>query len=188
MSQIIFIASLISILIIILASLSALVVDGFEFFLPPRKGSWQYHIFWTLFRIMFAGLLFLSFVEFNPQPVFETWVRYCVWLPLLISGFGGATYLSARLGWENAHGEKEGLVVSGMYRWSRNPIYVASLLGMLGWGFFVNSTYVSIILLFWALMYLLAPFVEEPWLQRTYGERFLSYKKETSRFFGFPKV
>jgi protein-S-isoprenylcysteine O-methyltransferase Ste14 len=173
---------------VIVASLSALVIEEFEFFPPPSKDSWQYRVFWVLFRIMFIGLLILSFHGFSPQPLFDNLVRYLVWLPLLILGFGIATYLSAKLGWANAHGEKDGLIVSGLYRWSRNPIYVASIVGIIGWSLFVNSCYVSTILALWAFMYFLAPFVEEPWLERSYGEDFLAYKGNSSRFFGLPKA
>lgn len=187
MLQMVFVIALISILIIVIASFSALIVEEFEFFPPPSKDSWQYRTFWLLFRVMFIGLLFLSIGEFSPQPVFNPWIRYMVWLPLLIVGFGGATYLSAKLGWENAHGEKSGLVVSGPYRWSRNPIYVASLIGMIGWGFFVNSYFVSVLLSLWGLLYISAPFIEEQWLERTYGDTFLAYKSQSSRFIGFPK-
>jgi protein-S-isoprenylcysteine O-methyltransferase Ste14 len=119
-------------------------------------------------------LLILSFHGFSPQPLFDNLVRYLVWLPLLILGFGIATYLSAKLGWANAHGEKDGLIISGLYRWSRNPIYVASIVGIIGWSLFVNSCYVSTILVLWAFMYFLAPFVEAPWLERSYGEDFLA--------------
>lgn len=188
MSQIVFMVCLISISIIIVASLSALVIEDFEFFPPPDKDSWQYRTFWLLFRLMFSGLLFLSFSTFSPQPVFDNWVRFFVWLPLLVLGFGTAMYLSAKLGWANAHGEKQGLVVTGIYRWSRNPIYMASFAGMSGWGLFVNSCYVTTILSLWAFMYVLAPFVEEPWLERTYGNKFLAYKHQSSRFLGFPKT
>lgn len=187
MSQIVFVLAIMSIVTILILSFRALVIADFDFFPPPRKDSWQYRIFWVLFRVMFIGLIYLSFSEFDSLPVFDPWIRYCVWLPLIVAGFGAATYLTGKLGWANAHGEKIGLVVSGCYRWSRNPIYVASFVGMIGWVFFVNSPYVNIILSLWALMYFLAPFLEEQWLERMYGEKFLVYKKETSRFFGFPK-
>ena len=187
MSQIVFVAALFSVAMIVGLSFLAFVSRRFEFFPPPGKNSWQFRTFWILFRIMFIGLVYLSFAEFASQPVFEPWMRYFLWLPLLVLGFGAATVLSAKLGWANAHGEKEGLVVSGLYRWSRNPIYVASWVGMTGWGFFVNSHYVTILLACWAFMYLLAPFVEEQWLERNYGSRFLTYKNLTSRFLGFPK-
>jgi len=183
--QWIFSISFMSLLAIFLASAIGWRVKGFDFFPPPSKDSWQYHTFWILFRIMFGGLLLLSFLDFDPKPFFGPTDRYAIWLPLMLVGFGGATYLSAKLGWDNAHGEEAGLVVSGPYRWSRNPIYVTSLLGMLGWALFVNSVYVTAILSLWALLYFLAPFVEESWLERTYGDQFIEYKRSTSRFIGF---
>ena len=184
--ELIFYTSFLCLLVIFLASAASWRAKSFDFFPPPSRDSWQYRTFWTLFRVMFGGLLLLSFFDFGSKPFFGSTDRYAIWLPLMLVGFGGATYLSAKLGWDNAHGEEAGLVVSGPYRWSRNPIYVASLAGMLGWALFVNSAYVSAILLLWALLYILAPFVEESWLERTYGEKFLEYKKSTPRFIGFP--
>lgn len=184
---IVFYIALLSIVAILILSLSAFVSKTFSFFPPPGKDSWQYKVFWVLFRLMFVGLLYLSYSEFSPEPVFSNQLRHFLWLPLLVLGFGAATVISAKLGWENAHGEKGGLVVSGLYRWSRNPIYVTSLVGMIGWGFFVNSHYVTTLLVLWALMYLLAPFIEEKWLEKSYGDEFLKYKSRTSRFFGFPR-
>lgn len=74
---------------------------------------------------MFLGLVVLSFSSFNTISGFATWLRFFVGVPLLILGFGVATYLSIKL----------------------------------GWGLFVNSSYVYIILSLWALIYLLAPFI-----------------------------
>lgn len=186
--QWIFSISFLCLLTILFASAISWKVEGFYFFPPPARNSWQYLTFWTLFRIMFFGLLVLSFLDFNPEPFFGAADRYAIWLPLMLVGFAGATYLSARLGWKNAHGEKGGLVVSGLYRWSRNPIYVSSLVGLLGWAFFVNSGYVTTILTLWALLYILAPFVEETWLERVYGEEYLEYKKSAPRFIGIPST
>jgi len=188
MSQIVFYIALLSIAAILISSLLAFMSENFSFFPPPSKDSWQYRVFWALFRLMFIGLLYLSYSEFSPEPFFSSQLRYFFWLPLLVLGFGAATVISAKLGWENAHGEKGGLIVSGLYRWSRNPIYATSLVGMIGWGFFVSSHYVSALLGLWALMYLLAPFIEEQWLERTYGTQFLTYKENSSRFFGIPKT
>jgi protein-S-isoprenylcysteine O-methyltransferase Ste14 len=159
----------------------------FEFFPPPSKSSWQYRMFWVLFRLMFLGLVVLSFSSFNTIPSIATWLRFSLGLPLLILGFGVATYLSIKLGWENAHGEEKGLVVTGWYRWSRNPIYVASFIGMFGWGLFINSSYAYAILSLWGFLYILAPFIEEPWLQKRYGNDFIVYKSQVPRFVGLRK-
>lgn len=185
MNLLIFIVSISSISLILAFSLFSLISKNFEFFPPPSKHSWQYRVFWLLFRLMFAGLVVLSFNSFNTLSsiVSISWLRYLLGLPLLILGFGVAIYLSIKLGWENAHGEKKGLVVTGWYHWSRNPIYVASFVGMFGWGLFVNSGYVYVILFLWAFLYILAPFFEEPWLQKRYGDDFIMYKSQVPRFF-----
>jgi len=187
MNSLIFIASIFSILSILAFSFFALISRDFEFFPPPSKCSWQYRMFWILFRLMFVGLVVLSFSSFNTFLEIASWLRFYLGLPLLILGFGFATYLSIKLGWENAHGQEKGLVVTGWYRWSRNPIYVTSFVGMFGWGLFVNSGDVYVILFLWAFLYVLAPFCEEPWLQRRYGNDFIKYKSQVPRFIGLSK-
>lgn len=188
MNLLVFIVSISAICLMLLGSIPSLFDENYQFFPPPHKDSWQYRVFWVLFRIMFLGLIILSFSSFNSQPVVNELVRYLVWLPMLVLGFGAAIYASFKLGWENSHGLREGLVVTGWYRWSRNPIYVVSFFGMLGWGLFVNSFYVYIVLAFWAALYFVAPFAEEPWLEKQYGKDFLSYKAKVPRFLGFRKL
>jgi protein-S-isoprenylcysteine O-methyltransferase Ste14 len=183
MDQFIFVISLIAILLILTLSMVSYFHKDFAFFPPSDKKTWQYLVFWILFRIMFFGLLILSARTFSQDPFITSWVRYLVWLPICLFSFGFATYLSIRLGWKNSHGEKQGLMVSGWYQRSRNPIYVASILGMLGWGLFVNSSFVYTLLSLWCLMYLLAPFFEEPWLEAQYGEDYRRYKAKVPRFF-----
>ena len=94
-------------------------------------------------------------------------------------------YLTNFLGWRNAYGEAKVLETAGMYRWSRNPIYVVTIVGMVGIGTVVASWIVTSMLIMWTLFYLLAPFLEEPWLEREYGAEYLAYKKRVPRFLGF---
>ena len=186
MNQIIFSISTISILAIILLSIYSMTSEEFEFFPPPGNHTWQYRIFWLLFRAMFLGLIFLSISDFSSLQFIDTIFRFALGLPVLVLGFSAALYLSVFLGWKNAHGEQQGLITSGWFRWSRNPIYVASIIGMLGWGLFVDSLFVYILLALWALLYLLAPFAEEPWLAEKYGAKYADYKSRVPRFVGLP--
>lgn len=87
------------------------------------------------------------------------------------------------MGWRNAFGEKRGLVTDGYFSISRNPVYVATWVGLVGWAFIINSTFVTILLGFWAALYLLAPIFEEPWLEEVYGDEFRAYKNQVRRFF-----
>ncbi len=87
-----------------------------------------------------VGLVVISIVEFNRLTEDDLWLRYYVGLPLLTLGFGAAIYLSYFfLGLKNAYGGLDGLRTSGCYRWSRNPIYIVSIIGMVGWGLSVYS-------------------------------------------------
>jgi protein-S-isoprenylcysteine O-methyltransferase Ste14 len=186
MNPIIFLISMLSILCIILLSVVSIVSTKFDFFPPPNKNTWQYKIFWLLFRLMFLGLIGLSVTDFNSLQYVGSSYRFGVGLPLLIMGFSAAIYLSLELGWKNAHGEQKGLVISGCYRWSRNPVYVVSIIGMIGWGLLVDSLFVYIILSLWGGVYLIAPFLEEPWLEKKYGAEYVSYKSMVSRYLGLP--
>ncbi len=106
---------------------------------------------------------------------------------MALIGFSLAFYLSFFLGWKNAHGEAKDLITTGWYAWSRNPIYLVSIIGFIGWALGVHSIYAYILFGFLISFYLLAPFLEEPWLERAYGEVYLNYKTKVPRFIGLPK-
>ena len=102
---------------------------------------------------------------------------------LAVTGIGLAFWISIQLGWRNAFGEARGLVTDGWFRFSRNPIYVVTWLGLLGWAIILNDLRVTFLLSLWAAMYWLAPRIEEPWLERQYGDEYCAYKQRTRRFF-----
>jgi protein-S-isoprenylcysteine O-methyltransferase Ste14 len=186
MNQIIFSISAISVSVILLLSVFSIRSEHFQFFPPESKNTWQYKLFWLLFRSMFLGTIFLSVADFGSLQFVDATFRFGLGLPLLVLGFSAAFYLSVILGWKNAHGQQQGLVTSGWYRWSRNPIYVVSIIGMVGWGLLVDSLCVDILLALWGILYLLAPFAEEPWLEQKYGVEYSNYKAQVPRFVGFP--
>jgi protein-S-isoprenylcysteine O-methyltransferase Ste14 len=77
------------------------------------------------------------------------------------------------------------LVVTGVYRFSRNPMYIAVLLVLCGWalGFRSRSLaiYALVVMLAFHLRVVLA---EEPWLARTHGEEWVRYKARVPRWVG----
>lgn len=153
----------------------------FIFWPPPEKNSWQDKTFIWLFRGLIYPLLILSVFEFRSidQPL----LQYGLGGLLLTFGFGTAFASTFNLGWKNAFGDKEGLVTNGWFAYSRNPVYVVTWIGQLGWATIAQSNLVSILLALWGLLYLLAIFLEEAWLERTYGEEYLAYKISVRRFF-----
>lgn len=100
----------------------------------------------------FVGLVTLSIIDFTPIAEGMLWWRLGVGLALFVIGFGLALYGTDQLGWANAHGAEEGLKTGGMYRWSRNPIYVVTIPGLLGLGLLVHSALVYPLVALWALI------------------------------------
>ncbi len=79
----------------------------------------------------------------------------------------------------------EHLVVSGLYRFSRNPMYVAVLLILFGWALMFRArallTYASIVGVLFVVRVML---FEEPFLARTHGEQWVKYRTRVPRWFG----
>ena len=77
----------------------------------------------------------------------------------------------------------ERLVVIGLYRFSRNPMYVAVLLILVGWAWAFDSRtlwiYAACIAIAFHLRVILG---EEPWLARTHGEQWTTYAGRVPRW------
>ena len=121
-------------------------------------------------------------MDFN-SAIDASW-RFIVGIPLIVIGFGLAILWSSQLGWRNAYGAAKGLKTDGIFRWSRNPIYVVSIVAIFGWALTVSAWSVSTLLAVWTLGYIGAPFLEEPWLEKQYGETYVSYRNRVPRFVG----
>ena len=82
----------------------------------------------------------------------------------------------------------EGLKTSGLYRYSRNPMYVANLIYILGLNLmswapsFVNLVFI-LLTLYWISGTHWCVLREEVFLGRKFGEAYLQYKKKTARYF-----
>lgn len=182
-SQIAFWVSLVSASLILVLSSASAAISRFQFWPPPGKDAWQHKTFMILFRGYLYPLIALTALRFDllegPQAV----AQYSVGITLFVIGFGLAFRITFGMGWRNAFGEKRGLRTTGLFARSRNPIYVVTWIGLIGWGLVASSLQVTILLAVWALLYLLAPFLEEPWLEEQYGEDYRRYKETTPRFF-----
>jgi protein-S-isoprenylcysteine O-methyltransferase Ste14 len=75
------------------------------------------------------------------------------------------------------------LVVTGPYKWSRNPMYVAVLLILPGWAIGFRSwplaLYAVVVPVAFHLRIVLH---EERWLARTFGNGWIQYRKRVSRW------
>ena len=74
-------------------------------------------------------------------------------------------------------------VAVGPYAYVRNPMYIGGFILLVGFGLFHSSVSIlllSIILLL--LFHLFVVLVEEPTLERTFGESYIEYKKRINRW------
>jgi|GEM_PF-16834 len=179
MQQFFFGAALLAATTVFVLSILQVVRKGFEFWPPPRASSWQSHTFRTLFRVFFVSLIGISIIDFDTS---QSYWQYLVGTLLVLLGFGLALRWTNFLGWGNAFGSSDGLKTDGIYRFSRNPIYVVTIVGMIGWAMLVGSWMVTTLLVLWACLYVAAPFLEEPWMRKQYGAAFDTYASEVPRY------
>jgi protein-S-isoprenylcysteine O-methyltransferase Ste14 len=104
-------------------------------------------------------------------------------------GVGGALLMFAaqlqmgdswRIGIEP--GARPGLVVRGMYRWSRNPIYVWVLASWSGLALLLFDPLLGTGVLLFYLGLRMQVREEERWLSETYGESYREYAARVGRF------
>ena len=148
---------------------------------PPGKNSWQYRLTWFGFYAAFilGGVLVIidwdSWILKGPE-------RFLLGIPLVIVGTLLVTWGIASLGVENTSGLKGGFKRSGPYRFTRNPQYLGDNLLFVGLVLVSNSRYLLVVNSLLILIFLIAPVVEEIWLEEQYGEDYMEYKKATPRF------
>jgi len=79
------------------------------------------------------------------------------------------------------------LVVTGLYRVSRNPMYIAVVLVLWGWALGYRSRSLTIYALAIMLAFhLRVVFGEEPWLARTHGHKWDRYRAQVPRWLWVP--
>ncbi|HBC87403.1 MAG TPA: hypothetical protein DCZ94_10645 [Lentisphaeria bacterium] len=75
------------------------------------------------------------------------------------------------------------LVVVGLYRYSRNPMYISLLTLIGGWALLAASPLIAGYLLFFAVAFhLRVVFYEEPCLSKLFGQEWTDYKAKVSRW------
>ena len=145
-----------------------------------ERDAW-YFATWTLF-----GFVFFS----NPVLVVLDWssglwpgaLRYWLAAPLVLVGGGLVSWGIHTLGTRRTSGLPEALVAQGPYLLTRNPQYVGDALLLIGVSIAANSEIVLVTHLLTALVLLLAPFAEEPWLEGQYGDAYVRYRGGVPRY------
>ena len=159
----------------------ALVAERFAFWPPPRDRSWQDYTFWGLFRLHCGAIALTAFLDTGTLE-WEHWTRLAFGVPVMVGFLGLTLYGYGFLGLDNTYGRRAGLVTGGIYAWSRNPQYVASVAGTIGVAITFDSPLTLILAAVLLGIYALCALSEERWLLDRYGQRYADYAERVPRF------
>ncbi len=149
---------------------------------PPQQSTRKHRIWvWLLTVIVFTSAFLLGALDWNSLE-FPSLIRWGFGLPLILLGNWFAWQEALRLGMETTSGAVGKLRTEGLYKYSRNPQYVADMGILIGWMLLSASLMTLSVLLVGIAALALAPFTEEPWLRHHYGEAYIHYCKNVRRF------
>jgi len=181
MTLLIFACGLTAGLILDLLLLRTLLAPPFRIWPTPEPGSWQSLTFWGLFRGGMVATFIVAALDWNATPLLD-WTRYIVALPLGLTGLFITVCGYFNLGLGNTYCGADGLVTGGLYRFSRNPQYASSIMGLIGLALCANSYLVIPLALLMSGACVLMALVEEAWLEQHYGAPYREYCSRTSGF------
>jgi len=143
------------------ALLAFLVLPGVAaFILPPLLAlidPWRENVLWPGALVMLLGV---------------TWLLWCV-RDFYVSGKGTLAP------WD----PPKHLVVVGLYRYMRNPMYVGVLTLVVGWSIFLTSPVLALYSVVLAVGFHVRVLVnEEPWLSSQFGSEWACYSSEVGRW------
>ena len=102
----------------------------------------------------------------------------------IISGLGIVSFRQARTTVNPMKPDTtSSLVVSGIYRWTRNPMYLGFLLVLLGWALFLSNALAFVLLpavIFYMDRFQIEP--EERALHSLFGQQFVIYTSRVRRW------
>jgi protein-S-isoprenylcysteine O-methyltransferase Ste14 len=173
-------------LLLIASFILTLLSHSFRVWPPPSRRSWQFYFVWGLVDFCYIGYITLGILDWNSS-LLDHWLRFPVGAVLMAAGMSLAIWGLRELSYTVSLGLGGEFTTSGPYRYSRNPQYVGFMILIAGYALVSNSWRTLIAGFMGALLFSLAPFLEEPWLEERYGRSYRAYKESVPRFIGFPR-
>ena len=159
----------------------ALITDRFRIWPPQERGNWQFHLSFGLFRVYCGATILFALLDWGSMG-WDHWTRLLIGVPVLAIGSIVTVRGYLWLGLDNTYCEAHGLVTTGLYAYSRNPQYVASVLATFGLAITANSWLTLFLAAGLFFVYFCFALNEEPWLRRGYGKAYDEYARTTPRF------
>ncbi len=180
-THLVFAAGLVGGVALDLLLLRTLIAPPFRIWPTPAPGSWQSLAFWGLFRGTWVLTFATSVLDWDSTQILD-WTRFILGLPLGLGGLFVTVCGYFNLGLGNTYCGSDGLVTGGLYRFSRNPQYAASIIGLIGLSIGANSIFTIVLSVLLIGAYVLMALVEEDWLKQLYGAPYRDYCAQTARF------
>jgi protein-S-isoprenylcysteine O-methyltransferase Ste14 len=181
MAHLVFACGLAAGIILDLLLLRTLLDPPFRIWPTTGPGSWQSVTFWTLFRGTWLATFVVAALDWNSTPLLD-WTRFIPGIPLGLIGLTITLCGYFNLGLGNTYCGADGLVTGGLYRFSRNPQYTASITGLVALSIGANSILTIVLSTLIVGAYVMMAMVEEDWLKQRYGAPYRDYCRQTARF------
>ena len=156
----------------------------------PRRRIWppQHYsdwitpiVVWVPTFTLAGSLVWLGIDGWN-ELALPSWLRWGVGMPIIVIANLAVWSEVARFGMRQTGGAAGPLRTDGLYRWSRNPQYVADIAMVAGW-LLLSASFYALPVGFLAIAVLLAaPFAEERWMEDRHGDPWRAYVATVRRF------
>ncbi len=141
----------------------------------------KFIIIWGVTFLAFGACIGLSILNWNSLGLPKA-VRFGIGIPLIIIGHIIVYAGVCTIGLAATSGAKVSLRTNGIYKYSRNPQYLADISSLIGWGILCASIWATPLITGIIAIFILTPFAEEPWLREVYGHKYEDYCQKTRRF------
>lgn len=148
---------------------------------PQQYGQTVKMCVWVPTLAIFGAIIGLGVLGWNDADL-PVWVRFGIGLPLIVLGHISVWREVVAFGIDQTGGATGTLHTTGLYRYSRNPQYVADTAMIIGW-LLLSASYIAVPLgIVGILVLATAPLAEEPWLSERYGDEYDTYVARVRRF------
>ena len=150
---------------------------------PPRRYTKMTPlVVWAPTYALFGVLIALGVLGWGDVGL-PIWIRFGIGAPLIILGNIAVWSEVMKFGLAQTGGAPGTLRIEGLYRYSRNPQYLADIGIIAGWSLLAAAPWAFVVAGPAIIALLAAPFAEEHWLRERYGATFDAYAAHVPRFF-----
>ncbi len=167
--------------------IATLYFTKFRLWPTPGAGTWQSYLFWSLFR----SLNVLCFaVAIADRTAFHGlhWSVRLLAFGLLAVSLALFIYAFRVLGRDKSYCAADGLVTSGIYKWSRNPQNALLMVVYACLALAADGARAYVLCAAMIAAYGLMVRAEEPWLEAAYGAAYKRYCRRVPRFFNWRRA